>query len=137
MGSSSLGKSADVMPDANGLWDLEGTAHRQEEDADNNSPAAVAVRLALMASISSMSSTHDDKHVEQWTYEHILSWVRDAVDRSLEAEDRTSGAMSFWRDWEAIDHHLAPSMRNNFVQAMDDRMNAKGFPSLRELIETI
>ena len=106
----------------------------EEEDSDDNSAGTVAVRRAYLASISGTTPTRN-KDVELWTYERILSWVDGAIDQALEKEDRSAGAMTFWTQWEANIHHFPPSIRKKFVQIMDDKLTAKGFPSLRDLLD--
>ena len=92
------------------------------------------MRRAYLASISRTTPTRN-KDVELWTYERILSWVDGAIDQALEKEDRSAGAMTFWTQWEANLHHFPPSIRKKFVQTMDDKLTAKGFPSLRDLLD--
>ena len=115
-----------------------------EEGSDDNSSEAVAVRLALMASTvsfhsssSSSSASCEEDDVDIWPYERILKWVADTIDAIAGESDRTKGANMFWKEWQATAKHIPASARRKFVGAMDEILHAKGFPSLRELVQIL
>lgn len=82
--------------------DLEDSSDEPNDEGANNSAEAVAVRRAFLASVHSSAGSQDDEGT--WTGDQILSWVTDAMDLAVAADDRQKGVKIFWLEWSRIDH---------------------------------
>merc|ERR1712217_835557 len=104
-----------------------------------NSAESVAIRRAFMTSITSSAASarrDDDGIVELWSQSEIIEWVSGVFDCHVDPHDRISSARNIWREWEKANQHFPHQLRVGIVKTIDDRLQGRGFPSLRQLLET-
>ena len=118
----------------------EGSATDSDADhhRDDNSVEAVSIRRAFFASTASTNpGTITQDNDEQWTHQEILTWLSGTLDCTVDEADPISKVKAIWREWEKANSFFPHHMRTRIVRTLDGKLHEKGFPSLRELLETI
>ena len=116
--------------------DLEDSSDEPSEEGQDNSAEAVAVRRAFLASVHSsaphVAGSQDDEVT--WTGDQILSWITEAMDRAVAADDRRKGVKNLWLEWSRIDHFLPQSHRQQIVRRLDQKLMENDYPGLRSMM---
>ena len=60
-----------------------------------------------------------------------------AIAAATEPDDRLSGAKAVWREWVQAEEHIPFELRQQIATIMDNKLHARGFPSLQQLLDMI
>ena len=116
--------------------DLEDSSDEPSEEGQDNSAEAVAVRRAFLASVHSsaphVAGSQDDEVT--WTGDQILSWITEAMDLAVAADDRRKRVKNLWLDWSRLDHFLPQSHRQQIVRRLDQKLMENDYPGLRSMM---
>ena len=66
--------------------------------------------------------------------EEVTSWIEKSLGTVMETEDQILGTRAFWCDWAAVQRHFPAKFRNGTVKLLDRQLQARGRPSLRDLV---
>merc|ERR1712032_1012482 len=101
-------------------------------DPSENSPEQLAVRRAFMATVNAGSPQGEVQ--AEWTDQQISVTIDAGLALAAATGDADYGAVIFWREWAALEPHVPVIRRKGIITFFDSKLNAKGFPSLRDLV---
>jgi len=103
---------------------------------DDNDAEQTAVIRAFMHSIDSNNYANVSLQGGEnlWTGEEILQWIDQTLDKATQAPDKTGSATTIWVEWDLAQKFVPLGLRKRIVNTIDSKMQAKGYPSLRELV---
>ena len=125
-------------PPDDDIEEIRATDSDVDHHRDDNSVEAVSIRRAFFVSTASTNpGTITQDNDEQWTHQEILTWLSGTLDCTVDEADPISKVKAIWREWEKANSFFPHHMRTRIVRTLDGKLHEKGFPSLRELLETI
>ena len=107
---------------------------QEEEEEDDEYEAAVVRAFVASTDGNKTARRPPSGDAAEWTVKQIDTWLGRTLDLALKAPSRDERAKVVWRKWAEVEEHIPEHVRTGFVQFLDGKLHAKGFPSLRQLV---